>query len=182
MKIGIVTTTVRDGRKSLDIAQWVNEVAQKRNDQNVSYEIVDIKDYELPIFASNTTQKDVENITKFKEKIASFDGFVFVVAEYNHSPSGVFKNALDYLMVELNNKAAGYVGYGGVGGARAIEQLRLINAEQALATVRKNVNLFLAYDFVNFTEFKPNDYQLAPLNEMLDQLLVWAKALKTTRE
>ncbi len=35
------------------------------------------------------------------------------------------KNAIDFLFAEWNDKAAAFVSYGGAGGARAVEQLRL---------------------------------------------------------
>lgn len=55
----------------------------------------------------------------------SFDGYVFLVPEYNHSYPGALKNALDYVYREWNDKAAGIISYGGwVAGARAAEALR----------------------------------------------------------
>jgi NAD(P)H-dependent FMN reductase len=75
------------------------------------------------------------------EKIASFDGYVFVTPEYNHSTSGALKNAIDFLYREWNNKAAGFVSYGSVGGTRAVEHLRLVMAELQIATVRAQVAL-----------------------------------------
>lgn len=181
MKIGIITSSIRDGRQSIEVANWVLKLAQARGEKDVTYEIIDIKDYNLPMFGSAMTEEQGLNVGKFSAKVNEQDGFVFVVAEYNHGVTGVLKNALDFLKVELTNKTAGYVGFGGVGGARAIEQMRMINAEQGLATVQRNVNLFLSVDFENFSVFKPGDFQAAPLNELLDQVLAWGKALKTIR-
>lgn len=181
MKVGILTSSVREGRKSLDVAQWVLKTANNRNDEGVTYEIVDIKDFDLGLFGTNLNAEQQADVAKFSNKISEFDAFVFTVAEYNHGLTGAFKNALDYLMKELNDKVVGYVGYGGVGGARAIEQLRMINAEQQMATVRRNVNLLLAHDFENFTTFKPQAHQADALGELLNQLLLWGRALKTIR-
>ena len=83
------------------------------------------------------------------------DGYVFVTPEYNHGISGAFKNAIDFLFREWNNKAAGFVSYGGAGGARAVEQLRLMMAEVQIATVRNQVMLSLFTDFENYSVFKP---------------------------
>jgi NAD(P)H-dependent FMN reductase len=80
---------------------------------------------------------------------------VFVAPEYNHSTSGALKNAIDYLYREWHNKAAGFVGYGGTGGARAVEHLRLVMAELEVATVRNQVALSLFTDWASFTAFKP---------------------------
>ncbi|GGN80189.1 hypothetical protein GCM10011579_065480 [Streptomyces albiflavescens] len=67
-----------------------------------------------------------EHTRAWADTIASFDGFVMVTPEYNHSFPGVLKNAIDSLYAEWNNKAVGFVSYGGGGGTRAVEQLRLI--------------------------------------------------------
>jgi len=115
-------------------------------------------------------------------KIGSFDGYVFVTPEYNHGISGAVKNAIGFLFAEWNNKAAGFVSYGGAGGARAVEQLRLVLAEVQMATVRLQVLLSMYTDFENFSVFKPDSRKEASVNEMLDQLIAWGSALKPLRE
>ncbi len=114
-------------------------------------------------------------------KIASFDGFIFVTPEYNHATSGALKNALDYLYNEWNDKAAGFVGYGGNGGTRAVENLRLIMGELKVADVRTQVALSLFNDFENFKELKPAQHQEKTVNEVIDQVIAWSGALKTLR-
>src|SRR5690625_6198316 len=88
--------------------------------------------------------------------MAQYDGYVFVVSEYNHSISGALKNALDYLKPELQNKAAGFVSYGAASGARAVEHLRAILSEMEVAHVRNSVLISLFTDFKDFTVFEPN--------------------------
>lgn len=112
---------------------------------------------------------------------ASFDGFVIVTPEYNHSTSGVVKNAIDYLYAEWNNKAVGFVSYGATGGARAVEHLRLIAGELQMADVRQQVVLSLKTEFENFSAFKPSDHSLPTLNTMLDQVVTWSTALAPLR-
>jgi len=104
-----------------------------------------------------------------------------VTPEYNHSTSGALKNAIDYLYREWNNKAAGFVSYGGAGGARFVEHLRLIMAELMVATVRAQVMLSLFTDFEKFTTFKPHPQHKQEVYTMLDQLIAWGGALKTVR-
>jgi NAD(P)H-dependent FMN reductase len=104
-----------------------------------------------------------------------------VTAEYNHSFSGVIKNAIDFLKPELKDKVAGFVGYGSVGGARSIEAFRIMLAELSVACVQRNVLFMLAYDFENYTTFKPQQYHENNAKEMLSQLTSWTKALKTIR-
>lgn len=119
-----------------------------------------------------------------QKKVAGFDGYIFVTAEYNHGIPAVLKNALDYAYPEWNKKAAGFVGYGSVRGARAIEQLRLVAAELQLATIRTGVYIQGA-DFMAVwkegKDLKDIGYLQAGAKDMLDQLAWWTKALKIAR-
>jgi NAD(P)H-dependent FMN reductase len=94
----------------------------------------------------------------------------------------VLKNAIDYLFAEWNNKAVGFVAYGAVGGARAIEHLRLVAGELKMADVRTGVALSLFSDFEEFSRIKPGPHQLQALTTMLDELLAWSVALAPLRE
>jgi NAD(P)H-dependent FMN reductase len=114
-------------------------------------------------------------------KIDSFDGFVFVTPEYNHSTSGALKNAIDFLYKEWNNKAAGFVSYGSVGGARAVEHLRLVMGELQVADVRAQVALSLFIDFKDFSQFAPAPYQAEAVGTVLDQVVAWSGALAALR-
>jgi NAD(P)H-dependent FMN reductase len=114
-------------------------------------------------------------------KIDSFDAYVFVTAEYNHGIPGALKNAIDFLNKEWSNKVAGFVSYGGAGGVRSVEQLRLVMAELKVATVRAQVTLSLFTDFENFTKFKPAPFQEKAVNTVLDEVVAWGGALKTLR-
>lgn len=152
------------------------KIADARGDAN--YEIVDIADYKLPLLGEADAS---EQAAKWNEKLNSLDGFVFIVQEYNHSITGALKNALDYAREAWNNKAAGIVSYGSVGGARAAEHLRGILGELSVADVRVHVTLSLFTDFENYSVFKPADLHLTNLNGMLDQVLAWSGALKTLR-
>ena len=94
----------------------------------------------------------------------------------------MLKNAIDYLYAEWNNKAVGFVSYGGVGGARAAEHLRLVAGELQMADVRQQVALSLLTEFENFSVFKPGDYNLAALDTLLDQVVAWSTALAPLRQ
>ncbi|GAA0290886.1 NAD(P)H-dependent FMN reductase [Gracilibacillus halotolerans] len=177
LNIGIILGSTRDGRLSPQVGQWVKGIADQRDDAN--YEIVDIKDYELPLLG--TTDGTEPGIAKWNEKVDSLDGFVFVVQEYNHSISAALKNALDFVREPWNNKAAGIVSYGSTGGARAAEHLRGILGELMVADVRVHPTLSLFTDFENFQTFKPAELHLENVNEMLNQVNAWSGALKTLR-
>jgi NAD(P)H-dependent FMN reductase len=183
LKVGIVTGSTRPGRKSEAVARWVYDLAQGRTD--AAFELVDIADYDLPLLDEplppSFGQYAHEHTKRWAEKIGSFDAYVFVTPEYNHSTSGALKNAIDYLYREWHNKAAGFVGYGGTGGARAVEHLRLVMAELEVATVRNQVALSLFTDWASFTAFKPEPRREAQVHAMLDQLIAWGGALQTVR-
>lgn len=181
LKVAIIITSVREGRVGLSVANWVKEVADKQDLKNVEYEIVDIKQFDLPIFGTAVTPQQEVQVRQWKDKVAEFDAYVFVVAEYNHGYTGVLKNALDYLKPEFKDKVAGFVGYGGVGGARAVESLRLVLAELSVACVQRNVHFLLAYDFENYSVFKPQPHNEKIAYEMFVQVNQWGKALKTIR-
>jgi len=176
LNIGIILGSTRQGRVSPQVGEWVKGIADKRGDAN--YEIVDIADFKLPLLGEADA---TEQATAWNTKLASLDGFVFIVQEYNHSITGALKNALDYARDAWNNKAAGIVSYGSVGGARAAEHLRGILGELSVADVRVHPALSLFTDFENGTVFKPADLHLNNVNGMLDQVLAWSGALKTLR-
>lgn len=183
IKIGIVIGSTRPGRKAEAVAKWVHGIAAKRSD--AQYEVVDIAAFNLPLLDEpvppSMGQYSKEHTKRWAAKIAEFDGYVFVTPEYNHATSGALKNAIDFLFAEWNNKAAGFVGYGSLGGARAVENLRLIMGELKIADVRQAVHLSLFTDFENFAAFKPAAMHEKTVGTMLDELVSWATALKTVR-
>ena len=184
LRIAIIIGSTRPGRKAEAVAKWVYEIAQKRT--YAEFELVDIKEFNLPLLDEPVSpimgQYTHQHTKTWSAKIASFDAYVFVTPEYNHGTSGALKNAVDFLYHEWVNKAAGFVSYGGAGGARAVEQLRLVMAEVQIATVRNQVLLSMFTDFENFSVFKPASQHEKSVNAMLDQVIAWGGALQTLRE
>ena len=131
LTIGIILGSTRQGRVSPQVGEWVKGIADERAD--AEYEIVDIADFKLPFLGEGTSEE--AGLKAWSEKISSLDGYVFIAQEYNHSITGVLKNALDSAYKEWNNKAAGIVSYGSTGGARAAEHLRGILGELQVADV-----------------------------------------------
>src|SRR5260370_11367436 len=183
LKIAVIIGSTRPGRVGESVAKWVFELAKKC--MEAEFELVDIRDFNLRLLNEpvppSMGQYSQQHRKTWAAKIDSFDGYVFVTPEYNHGICGSLKNAIDFLFREWNNKAAGFVGYGSVGGARAVEHLRLVMAEVQIATVRNQVALSLFTDFENYTKFKPAAHHEKSLNQMLDQLIAWSGALKTLR-
>jgi len=184
IKVAIVIGSTRPGRKAEAVAQWVYGIAKNRRD--AEFEVVDILDFNLPLL-DEPIPPSLHRYSKphtkiWAAKIDPFDAFVFVTPEYNHGPSGALKNAIDFLGREWHNKAAGFVGYGSAGGARAVEQLRLVMGELQVADVRAQVMLSMVSDFESYTTFKPRPQHEAAVNHMLDQVIAWGGALKSLRE
>ena len=182
-KIAIVTGSTRPGRNNKGVADWVLSQTADRTD--AEFELVDIADFNLPLLdeAYPAAYQNYQNdhTKAWSAKISEFDGFIFVTAEYNHTLTPALANALSYLNVEFNNKAAGIVSYGSMGGARAAEHLRNVLSELQVAHVRNQVMFSLFTDFENFSEFKPTEQNAGTLAPMLDQLIPWTRAMEAVR-
>jgi NAD(P)H-dependent FMN reductase len=183
VRVAVITGSTRPGRKNAPVARWVYELAHRRTDAEI--ELVDINEYHLPLLDEplqpSLGQYSQPHTKAWAAKIATFDAYVFVTAEYNHGTSAALKNAIDYLFREWTNKAAGFVSYGSVGGARAVEHLRVTLAEVMIATVRAQVMLSLFADFDNLTEFAPDPRHEREVHTMLDQVIAWGGALRSLR-
>src|SRR2546426_7148498 len=173
LKVGIITGSTRPNRKSRDVAKWALEVARKRSD--AEYELVDIKDFELPLLDEpmppSMGRYQQPHTKRWAAKIASLDAFVFVSPEYNHGIPAALKNAIDFLFAEWNNKAAGFVSYGGGRGGRRGEQVRLGRAEAHIATGRNQVLLSMLTDFEDFSVLKPDARHENSIHAMFDQVI-----------
>lgn len=185
IRIAIITGSTRPGRRSAAVAHWVEEIATRQHD-DIGFEVVDLADHDLPhldepVAAAMNDGYAHAHTRRWADTIASFDAYIFVTPEYNHSMPGVLKNAIDYLYSEWHDKAAGFVGYGIHGGVRAVEQLRLVLAELQVADVRAQVALSLSTDFSDGAIPLPSRQHERTLEAMLSQLIRWAEALAPLR-
>lgn len=184
MRIAVILGSTRSTRKSEKVGRWVMERAGERDD--LEAELVDLAEQGLPVFDEpkppGAGDYQHEHTKRWAELIDSFDGYAFVTPEYNHGIPGVLKNALDFVYAEWNNKVAGFVAYGNTGGARSVEQLRLVLAELQVATVRSAVGLSIFTDFDKENNFEPDQRHGKKLEAMFDELVAWGEALKRVRE
>ncbi|AXY26321.1 NADPH-dependent oxidoreductase [Suicoccus acidiformans] len=184
-KIGIITGSTRTDRVNLQVAEYVLEVAKAHN-QDAKFEIVDIKDYDLPMIDTappgmlNRNYPD-ERTQRWSEKIDSLDGFIFVTPEYNKNNTPALLNALDVISPEWGNKAAGLVGYGSTGAVTAIQTLRITLSNFNVATVGQFADFNLFTEFEEGT-FKPFDYRKPTVQGLVDATVAWAKAFETLRK
>src|SRR5579875_1171917 len=184
VRIAIILGSTRPVRNGEAVAQWVLQHAQQRTD--AEFELIDLAEVDLPKLDEPTPaawgKYALPHTQQWAQTIASFDGFVFVTPQYNHSFPGSLKNAIDRLAAEWNNKAAGFVCYGVDSGVRAAEALRPVLAALQVATVCHHVGFSLRTDFENFgAKFTPAEYHEGMLNTMFDQLISWSTALAGVR-
>src|SRR5258705_1784501 len=139
VRIAIIAGSRRPGRYARAVADWV--LAQALSRPGARYEVVDLADHPLPHLDEpmppSYGQYQHDHTRTWAATIALYDGVIFVSPEYNHATSGVLKNAIDYLNAEWKNRAAAFVAYGSLGGARAIEHLRAVCGALHIATVRQ---------------------------------------------
>lgn len=189
-RIAVIIGSTRKARFADKPAAWLMEKLDARKD--MEFERLDLRDFDLPFFdeaASNlwVPSEDPRAIA-WQKKIGEFDGYFMLTAEYNHSIPGVLKNALDQAYKEWNRKPMAAMGYGGVGGARAIEHLRAIAVELQMVPLRNAVHLG-GGEFMKVSPLGQNGEMaeveaiLQPaLDAALDELAWWAKATKAARE
>ncbi|MBN9363704.1 MULTISPECIES: NAD(P)H-dependent oxidoreductase [unclassified Devosia] len=187
-KIAVIISSIRPTRFGDKPAKWIADHVAARGDADV--EIVDLKDYPLPLFDAAASDfwmpTPNETAAKWQAKLNEFDGYIVVTAEYNRSITGALKNAIDWAYKPFMKKAVAFVGYGSVGGARAIEHLRNIMVELQAVPVRHAVHIG-GSDFIpimmgqkSWDDSKGNFDPFVP--EMLDNLLWWTNATRTARQ
>ncbi len=131
MKLMIINGSVREGRRADTVQKWA--VPLLRADPDIELDIADLKEVDLPFFNEAVTpdaangQFQNPKGTAWAKRVADADAFIFLTAEYNHGPTAVLKNAIDWVYHGWLNKPVGFISYGGlVGGSRAVEQLKQI--------------------------------------------------------
>lgn len=189
MKIKVIMGSTRPSRFSETPTQWIFNELKKQN--GVDVEVLDLRDYPMPFFdeavspSMKTEPYKHPVVKKWTAKIAEADGFVVVTPEYNHGYPAVLKNAFDYVYPEWNQKAIGFVSYGSVAGARAVEQLRMVAIELQMVPIRAAIHLppdkwvpVLIGKAPAETLFEA---VAVPAQKFIEQLLWWTKALKNAR-
>ena len=187
LKIAVIIGSTRDARFGPKAADWMMGVAQARDDMDV--ELVDLKSFDLPFFNEKASSlwapSEDPRAVAWQKKIAEFDGYVVITAEYNRSITASLKNAFDQAYTEWNHKPIGFLGYGGVGAARAIEHARLIAVELQMVPVRSAVHIGGGDFFSVVMKGEPMssiDANIVPAaKDMLDQVVWWGKATQAAR-
>jgi NAD(P)H-dependent FMN reductase len=188
-RIQAIIGTTRPDRFSGNVAEWLTQRLAHRVDMDL--ETVDLRDHPIPFFEERVAPARAprnyanESVAHLGRLVDRADGYIIVTAEYNHGYPAVLKNALDHLFAEFNRKPVAFVGYGNVGGARAIEQLRQVVVELEMAPLRHAVHILpqVMIEVMHAGEFSPTHF--ASLDERLDllarDLVWWSAALAAAR-
>jgi NAD(P)H-dependent FMN reductase len=188
-RIALIIGSTRPTRFADKPAAWILKQAEMRGDLDV--EVVDLRDYALPFFDEVATNKWAPSqnpeAIRWQKAIGQYDGYIFVVAEYNHSITAALKNALDEAYKEWNRKPFTAIGYGAVGGARAIEHLRLIGIELEMVSTHATIHVgggdfFAVHPAFGNRAMEEIETTLLPsAKTALDELVWWAKATMATK-
>jgi NAD(P)H-dependent FMN reductase len=190
LRLQVIIGSTRPGRFADKPAAWIVDRLSTREDFEL--DVLDLRDHPLPLFDSSMsparTLREYPNeaVAKLGQRFDSADGFIALTSEYNHGYPASLKNAMDYVFPEFNRKPMAFVGYGNVGGARAIEQLRLVSIEFEMAPLRHAVHILpdLMRPAMMAEEFTPAIFE--SLNDRLDtlsnHLVWWATTLKAARD
>ncbi len=188
LNIGLIVGSTRPERFSETVAKWVQDAASDRGDMALTQ--LDLREADLPFFEETLpplmSGGDFKNpkAAAWEERLGAFDGFVATVAEYNYGPAGVMKNAFDNALKGWTRKPIAFVGYGGVGGARAIQQLRVTTSGLRMAPIGPEVNIAADSFMAALTQGKPLgdfDHLNQALAKLLDETAFWGNALKAAR-
>ena len=187
--ISVIVGSTREGRFSEKPARWILQHLEAR--EGVDARLLDLREFPMPFFDEPVTPAtrgrpayESEVVQKWTAAIAQSDAFVFVTPEYNYGPPAVLKSAIDWVYSEWNRKAAAFVSYGNVGGARSVQQLRETVIEVQLAPIRSSVHIPVA---TLWAHYKGGDVDAglaesdASAETMIDDLLWWTEALKAAR-
>lgn len=187
LRIAVIISSTRDTRFGPIAAEWMAGVARERDDLEI--ELVDLRDFDLPFFNEKMSNRAMPSedprAVAWQKKIGEFDGYIVAMAEYNRSVTGAMKNAFDQAYVEWNRKPIGFVGYGSVGGAFAIQNARVIAVELQMVPVRAAVHIGgseyvkVVHQRQPMTEIEPAI--LPSANDLLDEIIWWGNATKAAR-
>ncbi|MCU4392093.1 NAD(P)H-dependent oxidoreductase [Acinetobacter courvalinii] len=174
MLIYIIVGSIREGRTAIKIANWVDQAINELSLNDIQTEIIDLKEWALPIFAGAhppaTGVYDQPKQQQWADKIAAANAFILISPEYNHGYSPALKNALDYVAKEWQGKPAAYVGYGATNGSRSIDQLRQVATYIGL--VDSNAVLEIRDIFKRNKEetFEANEFEVKGLSALMSKL------------
>jgi NAD(P)H-dependent FMN reductase len=184
LKIGVIVSTTRPARKGRIVADWF--MTKLKDNAAAQFDLIDLKEINLPFLNENLSPAkgvyEHEHTKKWSELISSYDGYIFVTAEYNNGPPAPLKNAIDTLYNEWNRKPVAFVGYGGYGATRSVEQLVNIASKIGMAPLSQTfVGIIKEWESVSSDGKVDESFVMGNTDKLIDNLLWWANALKTAK-
>ncbi len=184
LRLSVVIASTRPGRVGLPVGTWFAEAARAHGGFDVTLE--DLAERALPVFDEpkhpRLRQYEHDHTRRWSEAVEAADAFVFVAPEYNHGPTPALVNALTYLVQEWARKPAAFVTYGGVsGGVRGAQSMKAILTTFKIMPLPESVTIPFVQQHLAEGAFKPNEQHEAAVAPMLDELRLWAEALKPLR-
>lgn len=186
-RLAVIVTSTRQDRFADKPAAWVTDRLSK---EAVDVDMIDMRNHDLGAFDGpaplyTPRRYPSAKVAALGRRIDASDGFIVLTAEYNHGYTGVFKNALDHLYVEWDRKPMAFVGWGNVGGARAIEQLRTVAIELGVAPIRPAVHILpdALIPAMSATDYDPALFGTLQdkLDALVSELLWWTTTLRAAR-
>ncbi|MBB5110728.1 NAD(P)H-dependent FMN reductase [Micromonospora echinospora] len=177
-RIAVIASSLRDGRMSPTVAEWV--VAALQQSSGVHVDLIDLAEITLPDDAQLSPGGGPK--TEVADRIDAADAFVFVTPEYNHSYPASLKRLIDWHYVAWMLKPATVVAYGVQGGYAAIEHLRGVLAELNMVTTRRCLGLAAPWEALDDgNRFSPADGTNKALSSALAELAWWTAVLTDAR-
>lgn len=184
LKIGVIVGTTRPNRVSRKVADWFMETM--KHEKGLKFKLIDLAEVKLPMYDEPMSplmgKYENEHTKKWSKTISKYDGYVFITAEYNYAYPASLKNAIDYLYHEWVRKPVAFVGYGTVGGARAIEQLRPVTLAVEMAPLKAALGIREQWNAFDDNNKLKDGYLIGSPEAMADNLRWWGQALKTARQ
>jgi NAD(P)H-dependent FMN reductase len=190
-KLQVIIGSTRPGRAADLVSPWV--IDRTRAHGGFDVEVLDLRDWPLPIFAEhlgsigdfNDPTYSTPIVKAWNRKIKEADAYLVITPEYNHSVPGVLKNAIDSVFVSFafRNKPLVAVGYsGGIGGGvRAIEHLAQIAVEAEMVPLRTAVVIPQVAEAFDDAGKPVNPVAEVSLGIALDDLKWWSDVLEAAR-
>jgi NAD(P)H-dependent FMN reductase len=184
LSLAVIAASTRPGRVGIHVASWIQGVAEAH--PGIDSRLVDLAEVALPLFDEPKHPRlqayEKEHTRRWSAIVGAADAFVFVMPEYNFSPTPALLNAIDFLMVEWAYKPVGLVSYGGIsGGLRAAQSIKITLSAVKAVPINEGVVVPMVASQVKDGAFVPNEVQAKAAPVMLDELARWAGALKPLR-
>lgn len=178
-RIAVISSSVREGRMSPSIADWI--VAALGDRAGIEVDLIDLAEVTLP--DDGLLHPGGGPRTVLTDRIEAAEAFVVVTPEYNHSYPASLKRLIDWHYSEWELKPAAIVAYGVTGGYAAIEHLRGVLAELSMVTTRGCIGLPSPWESLDAAErYVPSAAVGRHLSGTLSELVWWAGVLTQARD